>query len=595
MRQVLRRRRRRKKKGEIDNAGLSVSTATFGGSRAAPDMMMLGIHDIGTGSRLRLWAAAVTRHVNWRVMALALFAGFGVLLIATYDGYGVTWDEDVHNYYGQLILSYYASFFQDKSALGWWNLYLYGGAFDFIAALINKVSPLGVYQTRHLINGLVGFAGIAGCWKLTRTLAGPRAAFLAALLLAMTPAYYGHSFNNPKDIPFAAASIWALYYIVRMVPLLPSPPLRLVIKFGIAVGLALGVRVGGLLLFCYLGLAAAVLIAWDLAERRDVVHALRQGWTFTWRVLAPAIVVAYPLMLLFWPWAQDAPITNPLAALAEFSHHSFPWKTLFAGEYYDQADLPRVYLPVHVILKMPELVVVLTLAALTIGIAMMWRQVQVAGRHALLSYLVVCFALVFPIAYAVAIKAVLFDGMRHFLFVVPPIACLSAIMLDRALDWPKPQLAQRALVALLVAYGTFHASILVRLHPNQYVYYNEFIGGTDGAAGLFKIDYWANSYAETVEKLEAFLRDQYGEDFDSMTFKVKVCGPPLPAAYYFPSNFRMTDKEREAEFFISFTNEECHKSLAGTEVVRVERMDTLLSVAIDRRDIVRTLTTAQRF
>ncbi|MBM3572368.1 MAG: hypothetical protein FJX52_08415 [Alphaproteobacteria bacterium] len=80
-----------------------------------------------------------------------------------------------------------------------------------------------------------------------------------------------------------------------------------------------------------------------------------------------------------------------------------------------------------------------------------------------------------------------------------------------------------------------------------------------------------------------------------MTFKVKVCGPPLPAAYYFPANFKMTNKDFDAQFFISFTNEECHKSLAGVEVVRVERLDTLLSIAIDRRDIVRTLTTVQRF
>jgi hypothetical protein len=178
--------------------------------------------------------------------------------------------------------------------------------------------------------------------------------------------------------------------------------------------------------------------------------------------------------------------------------------------------------------------------------------------------------------------------------VVPPIVTIAAIMLDRLIDWPKARLAQRALLTVLVLYGVYHASLMVRLHPNQYIYYNAFIGGTDGAAGNFKLDYWANSYAETVEKLEAYLRDQYGDDFESMTFRVKVCGPPVPASYYFPANFRMTDKDREAEFFVSFTNEECHRSLAGTEVARVERLGTLLSVAIDRRNIVRALNTAFR-
>jgi hypothetical protein len=539
-------------------------------------------------------AAEARVRFSWNRLAVALFAMCVVVIGVTYDDYGVTWDEDVHNFYGKLILAYYASGFQDKSALSWWNLHLYGGAFDFVAALINKVSPFGEYETRHLLNAALGVTGVVGCWKLARALAGPRAALLAALMLLLAPAYYGHSFNNPKDIPFAAACVWALYYIVRMIPALPRPPLRLVVKFGVMVGLALGVRVGGLLYFCYLGLVATAIVGWDLWERRDLRAAAGQSLVFAGRVLLPAAIVAYPVMLLFWPWAQVSPVANPLAALAEFSHHAFPWKTLFAGEYYSQNELPRSYLPVHIVLTLPELVVALALGALTWGVAMAWRRDRTHDRARLLSYLIVCFAAVFPIAYAVAIKAVLFDGMRHFLFVVPPIVTIAAIMLDRLIDWPKARLAQRALLTVLVLYGVYHASLMVRLHPNQYIYYNAFIGGTDGAAGNFKLDYWANSYAETVEKLEAYLRDQYGDDFESMTFRVKVCGPPVPASYYFPANFRMTDKDREAEFFVSFTNEECHRSLAGTEVARVERLGTLLSVAIDRRNIVRALNTAFR-
>ena len=555
---------------------------------------MPSIQTLVAEARMRGWIAILARRLSWDGLSLALFGVVAALVVATYDDYGVTWDEDVHNFYGKLILAYYASGFQDKSALTWWNLYLYGGAFDFVSALINKISPLGEYETRHLLNATLGMAGVVGCWKLTRLLAGPRAALLAASLLLLAPSYYGHSFNNPKDIPFAAACIWALYYLIRMIPTLPRPPLRLVVKFGMVVGLALGVRVGGLLYFCYLGLVVTVIIGWDLWERRDLRAAIGQSLVFTGRVLLPAAIVAYPVMLLFWPWAQVSPVANPLAALAEFSHHAFRWKTLFAGEYYSQDELPRSYLPVHILLTLPELVVALALGALTWGVVLAWRQNRIHDRGRLLAYLIVCFAAVFPIAYAVAIKAVLFDGMRHFLFVVPPMVVIAAIMLDRLIAWPKARVAQRALLALLAIYGAYHASLMVRLHPNQYIYYNAFIGGTDGAAGYFKLDYWANSYAETVEKLEAYLRDQYGDDFEFMTFRIKVCGPPVPASYYFPANFRITHKDREAEFFVSFTNEDCHRSLAGAEVVRVERLGTLLSVAVDRRNIVHALNTAFR-
>ncbi len=119
--------------------------------------------------------------------------------------------------------------------------------------MLNRFSPLGVYETRHLLNGFVGIIGLAGCWRLGRALSGPRAGLIALVFLLLTPNYYGQMFNNPKDIPFAVGGVWATYYMVRILPALPRPPLQLSLKMGLAIGLALGVRVGGLLFVCYLG------------------------------------------------------------------------------------------------------------------------------------------------------------------------------------------------------------------------------------------------------------------------------------------------------------------------------------------------------
>src|SRR5207249_6251388 len=127
----------------------------------------------------------------------------------------------------------------------------------------NRVSPIGVYETRHLLNGLVGILGLIGCHKLARAVAGERAGFIAALFLLLTPNYYGQMFNNPKDIPFAVGIVWATYYMVRIVPSLPYPPWPLLLKMGLAIGLALGVRVGGLLFLCYLGLLLGLSAAWQ--------------------------------------------------------------------------------------------------------------------------------------------------------------------------------------------------------------------------------------------------------------------------------------------------------------------------------------------
>ena len=127
---------------------------------------------------------------------------------------------------------------------------------------------------------------------------------------------------------------------------------------------------------------------------------------------------------------------------------------------------------------------------------------------------------------------------------------------------------------------------MAMLHPDEYVYYNAFIGGVHGAQGIFKLDYWANSYAEAVQGLEDYLRAEYGADFMDHDFTVAVCGPPISAAYYFPSNFIFTPNRETAQFFIAFTKDNCNSALPGKEIYRVERMGTLLSVVLDRRDIL---------
>jgi hypothetical protein len=272
--------------------------------------------------------------LTWNGGAAALLIVLIFLVIFTFHDYGVTWDEDVHNWYGVFVLDYYLSAFMDSRALHWQDLINYGAAFDMTAALINRISPFGTYETRHLLNGMTGILGLVGVWKAGRFLAGPRAGLFAALLLATIPNYYGQMYNNPKDIPFAVGCIWALYYLCRIVAVLPRPPASLVLKLGIAVGMSLGVRVGGLLLLAYAGLAGTVFCLWRGIETRSVKVALGDGWTGIWRGFLPMLTISYPVMLLFWPWAQQDPIEHPLSALATFSHETFPFKTLFAGQYF---------------------------------------------------------------------------------------------------------------------------------------------------------------------------------------------------------------------------------------------------------------------
>jgi hypothetical protein len=530
----------------------------------------------------------------WDRLAMAMLLIAAIVIGLTFTDYGVTWDEDVHNWYGVFALDYYLSFFADQRALTWLNLYNYGAAFDMVAAALNKFSPLGVYETRHLLNGLVGLFGLAGCWKLGRALGGPRAGFIALVFLLLTPNYYGQMFNNPKDIPFAVGGVWATYYMVRILPALPRPPLALLVKMGLAIGLALGVRVGGLLFLCYLGLLLGLSALWQGIAARSLAAVVAAGTTSLWRVLLPVAGVGFAVMLVFWPWAQQDPIGHSLRALAFFSHETFPFDTLFDGRFVPAADLPWEYLPTYILLALPELVLVLLVAAAALAIAGLLRSARGQQRETVLGLFLLGFTIVFPVAYAIAIKAVLFDGMRHFIFVLPPIAVAAALVADRALTRLAAVPYRQPIYAALALYGVAHVATMALLHPDQYVYYNAFVGGVDGAQRKFKLDYWANSYAEAVHGLEDYLRREYGANFEEREFTVAVCGPPISARYYFPDNFRLLHQQNKAEFFIAFTKDNCDRSLPGKSIYQVERMGALLSVVIDRRDIVADQRVAKR-
>jgi hypothetical protein len=522
----------------------------------------------------------------WDRLAFGLILIGTAFVLVTFRDYGVTWDEDVHNWYGNYVLDYYLSFFTNKTALHWRDLYNYGAVFDTLAAALNRISPIGVYETRHLLNGLVGILGSIGGWKLARTVAGARAGFIAALFLLLTPNYYGQMFNNPKDIPFAVGVVWSIYYLVRIVPALPRPSVQLLVKLGTAIGMTMGVRIGGLLLLCYLSLLLAADGVWRAIAARRAALLVRSAALSTPCVLAPVVLVAYPVMLLFWPWAQTDPIENPLRALEFFSHQTFPFNTLFAGRSVPATDLPWAYLPAHIAIALPELILVLLLAAPIVAVVALIRSNFRIRRENALAVSLLGASIVFPVAYAIAIKAVLFDGMRHFLFVLPLTAVVAAVVAEQGLVWLHRFPYRRPIWVALALYGFAHVAIMGMLHPDQYVYFNAFVGGVEGAQHKFKLDYWANSYSEAVEGLEDYLRDAYGADFEEHEFTVAVCGPAVSADYYFPPNFRFTRQFANADFFIAFTKDNCDRLLPGRPVYQVERMGALLSVVLDRRELL---------
>jgi hypothetical protein len=509
------------------------------------------------------------------------------LVILTFRDYGITNDEEVQKIYGQMILDYYTSGFHDLSALSFKDLYYYGGLFDVVSAFINQFSPLGEYETRHLLGGLVGVLGLVGTWRLARLLGGERAGFLAVSLLAMTPVYYGPAFNNPKDIPFAVGMVWTLLTGCQLIAHLPRPPLRNVLAFALSQGLTLGVRVGGGLAGIYLLGVLLVYLVWRGLETRSVKIVHREARTMALALL-PVLPIAYATMAVFWPWAYRSPL-NPLVAVAHFSHYNINIDTLMAGNWLPAGHLPAIYLPLYLVVKVPELVLVGTTAGLAVAMTWLWqrRRRSYFDRVHLLQIALLTLAVVFPLAFFVIERPTIYNGIRHFEFLLPPLAVIAALGLDRL--WTKlcqgSEQRAKAFGLALSAAVLFQIWVMARLHPDEYVYFNALAGGVKGADGKFELDYWCNSLAEAARDLTAFVEMENGGRPVNRVYKVAICGDPLAATYFMPSYLRFTTKPSEADFFIAFTQHDCDRVVAGREIIAVQRFGATLSVVKDLRPL----------
>ena len=514
-----------------------------------------------------------------------LFATLILLVAFTFRDYAISNDEEVQQRYGELIVRYYASGFADQSLFHFRDLYLYGGLFDLLAVGLERLIPVDPYAVRHLLSALTGVGGIAATWATARAVGGRRAGFLAAAALAVCGVWYGAMFNHTKDIPFAAAMMAAVYVLLRLGRELPRPRWHLIVAFGLLCGGALGIRVFGLFLIGYALLAVAIfapLGGWAM-WRRVLDFAARSAIP-----LAAAFAIAYPIMIAAWPWAALEPL-NPLRALSAFAQFHYPINTVLDGRVYRMADVPRWYVPTYIAIKLT--LPLLLGAGLALLFTMLPERYAPAASVRRREVTLIALTALLPLVCDVAIRGPADTGMRHFLFIVPPIAVLAGLGFDGALDRLEAasRLAAAAgLAIVLMSFGR-NATTLYRLHPEEYLFYNPLVGGLAGASRRYATDYWVNIMPEAVGDLERFLdRTERRADEKSLRrhYLVFVCGERLPFEKEADARLEWTRDRDRAEFFIAPTHMNCDRMLGGRVVATIERLGVVIGVVKDRRAVV---------
>jgi hypothetical protein len=405
---------------------------------------------------------------RWIVPAL-----YGAAVLFTFTHYGVTWDESVQSRYGELTLRYFASGFRDHAVNQFRDLRYYGPLFEALAALFSRLAPAHMYEIRHLFIALTGVAAVIGAGRFCRRAGADPLA--GQLLLVLNPQFYGHAFNNSKDVPLACAAVWTMVAGARLLDRSAAGEVaeegesdagradslrRLAataLPFGLALGAAMAIRAGAIVLVGVMFAAVAI--------------------TRRWRALVPlalGLPLAWLVMVAFWPWAHQSPILHPLEAMRVASHFPVVYPVLFEGHEIASDQLPVRYLVEMLALTTP----LATLTLLVLGLGRVVRRLDPAG------VLAACWFLL-PVILFVLLRPNVYDGIRHFLFIVPAMAILGAAGLAI--------LPRSAIVVTLLP-----LIAMLRLHPYESAYYNVLAD-----ARRFDTDYWASSYREAALWLQA--------------------------------------------------------------------------------------------
>jgi hypothetical protein len=564
-------REERRRMTDSVSGGLDVSGRNFAGAGER------------LGSRLRQFALWLSARNAFDLASCAALAALIAVAIWTFQDYAISNDEGVQHQYGKLIVAYYKSGFTDQSLFKLDNLYLYGGLFDIAALGLAQILPVDQYELRHLLCALIGIGGIAAAAATARLIAGPRAAFFAIVALALCGSWYGGMYNHTKGIPLASFMAGAMYFLIRATRDLPTPRMRHIVGFGAMTGAALGIKSLGLLLVGYAGLAILMNLP------RPVIGHWQERTRFAMRSalwFLPALVIAYVIMIAAWPWAALSPL-NPVRGLLTFGEFHYHIRTILFGKVYEMADVPRAYVPTYIAIRLP----LLTLGATLLTLALIVLPARVGGiggtRRRELG--LIAFAAIFPVACQVVTEGPALDGCRHFLFVFPPIAVLAGVGLSTSIG-ALARLHRNVVIvwlAVLATCFTWTAGKLYHLHPYEYLYYNQLVGGLEGASRRFVTDYWVNIMPEAVEELHDYLDRTEPETAQTNVYRVAVCGERVSYEEYARPNLqwiRMYDW-RLADFYIAPTHMNCDRNLAGKVVAKIERMGVTIGVVKDRRAV----------
>jgi tetratricopeptide (TPR) repeat protein len=455
--------------------------------------------------------------IFWVLASIMLIA----LLLISRDA-GISGDEEVHYKHSEMVYNYFSSLGKDRSSLDTPETHLqyYGQSFDnLVTVLIHWFGIDDVYGFRHLMCSVAGWLAILVTALFAAWISGYGAAIFVLLLFAVSPTFLGHAQNNLKDIPFALAYISGVYYSLKLVYAEGKPSRQTIILLILSIAFAIGIRIGGVLVVFYLGLFMFLKVLSGFVAQKKLDLILLKKFLILFGIVS---VSGYLLGLIFWPYALQNSLLNPLKSYQVMTNFPTTVRQIFEGRM-DWSDFhPWYYLPRYMAITIPIIVFS--------GIAVFFLNTKknFSGNQKI-QLLLLAFTVLFPLAFVILKGSNLYGSWRHFLFVYPGIVLIAALGFHAFFVRFKYRIVRIAAIGLLLVLSFHPARFMAANHPYYYLYYNQFVGGLKGAYGNYETDYYYHSMREGAEWLQEYLKNKpHNTEI--------IVGGNFPIQWYFRNN-----------------------------------------------------------
>lgn len=451
-----------------------------------------------------------------------------ILAVLTISDYGINWDEPFHFNRGQAYLHYFLTgeknylklpkapslkgssdfmsregeselYLNSKSSsippdLSYRRSYFQSDVFnyeyfkendggghppanDILAAFFNfifyqKLGVLGDIEAYHLFEITVATLLILGVTYFTYYHFGILAAFVAGFSLAAYPLFFAESHFNIKDpveTAFFGLTVIIFYFAII------KANWKLVLISAIFAGLALGTKFNALFL-------PFILITWLIIYFLNNKKVLLKQKILLFSILSyPFISIA--IFISLWPYLWQNTVQNLLPVIQFYKESgTLSIDGLINFKYFGFNLFPAFWIATTT----PLTILLFSLLGLIFATKNMFKTKQFIFLLLLLWFLV-------PILRVTIPGAAIHGGVRHIMEFIPAMAILSGIGVYWVYRFLKKQILKFLFIVLLIVMFMFTLLELIKLHPNENIYFNQLVGGLKGAKEK-NIPFWGYNY-----------------------------------------------------------------------------------------------------